>query len=343
MFLSCPLCDSWFNPSPLFNHEVHQRHETKPRNRVPIRGPRPGGPSDGSPARQRWVPSPHENQPQRGDRSPFLRDRQQSLAASNVFAERQTHALFPFASSRLRVRASGLNLTSVAAKITESRKRTLFPSDEAAEPTHPRRTLSPTGNPSPHASLSGSASASVSKTHGEEPGSIPIHLGTFGPSQAVAPGPKGRQTVAQRVSAGFRPPMKTSPAGATDSPLLHTPDSHSPLGRIPHARFAQAAKTPRQAWNEIRSSSHLLCVSASLRESFFGIPLRVFASSRETLSPQSPEHGCKNHGPSQRDTVPIRGNRLPQTLVRTPPHDPHGMPLPSPQIASSQNPNRRDD
>ena len=69
MFVSCPLCGWWLNPSPLFNHEVHQRHETKPRNPVPIRGPRPGGPSDGSPARERWVPSPHEDQPRRGDRT----------------------------------------------------------------------------------------------------------------------------------------------------------------------------------------------------------------------------------------------------------------------------------
>jgi len=70
MFFSSPLCGSWFNPSPLFNHEVHQRHETKPRNPVPRRGPRPGGATDGRPARERWVPSPHEDQPRRGDRTP---------------------------------------------------------------------------------------------------------------------------------------------------------------------------------------------------------------------------------------------------------------------------------
>ena len=81
MFFSCPLCGSWFKPSPLFNHEVHQRHETKPRNPEPIRGPRPGGPSDGSPARQRWVPSPHENQPQRGDRFPAASPTGQPLPA----------------------------------------------------------------------------------------------------------------------------------------------------------------------------------------------------------------------------------------------------------------------
>jgi hypothetical protein len=74
--------------------------------------------------------------------------------------------------------------------------------------------------------------------------------------------------------------MKTSPGGATDSPLLQIPDSNSPLGWIPHARFAQDAKTPRQARNGIRSSplaplapfaSLRLCVSQSgpPRDSWF--------------------------------------------------------------------------
>jgi hypothetical protein len=70
ILVSCPLCASWFNPLLLLNHEVHQRHESDPRNPGPSRAPRPGGPSDDSPARERWVPSPHENQPQRGDRYP---------------------------------------------------------------------------------------------------------------------------------------------------------------------------------------------------------------------------------------------------------------------------------
>jgi hypothetical protein len=115
----------------------------------------------------------------------------------------------PFPPSRLRANPSGLNHRRMAAKITESRKRTLFSSDEAAEPIRPRRTMNPPGKPSHHAS--GSASASVSKTHGEEPGSIPIHLGNFGSPRAVPPGPEGRQTVAQRVSAGFRHHVSTSP------------------------------------------------------------------------------------------------------------------------------------
>jgi len=51
MFFSSPLCGSWFNPSPLFNHEVHQRHETKPRNPVPRRGPSPGGATEPLPVR----------------------------------------------------------------------------------------------------------------------------------------------------------------------------------------------------------------------------------------------------------------------------------------------------
>ena len=60
-FVSCPLCASWFNPPPSFNHEAHQRHEPDPRNPGPSRGPRPGGPKDDNPSRECWVPSPHEH------------------------------------------------------------------------------------------------------------------------------------------------------------------------------------------------------------------------------------------------------------------------------------------
>ena len=147
--------------------------------------------------------------------------------------------------------------------------------------------MSPHGNPSHQASVSGSASASVSKTHGEEPGSIPIQLGDFGCSQAVPPGPEGRQMIAQRVSAGFCPPMKASPGGATDPPSSATANSHSPPA-------TSSPRNPRP------------------------LPLRVFASSRETLWPQSREDGRKNHRKSQKDTVPIRRSRLPRTLVMPP-------------------------
>jgi hypothetical protein len=89
------------------------------------------------------------------------------------------------------------------------------------DPTRPPRTSHPPSNPSPQVSVSGSASASVSKTHREEPDSIPIHLGSFGSSQAVAPSPEGRQTIAQRVSAGFRPHMHTQPRQGGQNPFAH--------------------------------------------------------------------------------------------------------------------------
>ena len=82
-----------------------------------------------------------------------IEDRQ-SIAAKNPFRR----------GSVLRVRPFGLNPERMAAKITEGRNRTLFPTDEAVGPTRPRRTMSPPGKPSPHASVSGSASESVSKT-----------------------------------------------------------------------------------------------------------------------------------------------------------------------------------
>ncbi len=39
--------------------------------RWPSRGPRPGGPADDSPARERWVSSPVNNQPRPGRQNPF--------------------------------------------------------------------------------------------------------------------------------------------------------------------------------------------------------------------------------------------------------------------------------
>jgi hypothetical protein len=55
------LCALRGSPPPLFDHEEHQRHESEPRNPGPSRGFRPGGPSENSPARERWVPPPHEH------------------------------------------------------------------------------------------------------------------------------------------------------------------------------------------------------------------------------------------------------------------------------------------
>jgi hypothetical protein len=46
------------------------------------------------------------------------------------------------------------------------------------------------------------------------------------PASGTPTGPEGRQTVAQRVSAGFRPHMKTSPGGATE-PLPSHEHRHS--------------------------------------------------------------------------------------------------------------------
>jgi hypothetical protein len=87
--------------------------------------------------------------------------------------------------------------------------------------------------------------------------------------EATASGPEGRQKVAQRVSAGFRPTLETSPGRGDRSPdvslrLAHRTGLLRPE-RIPHARFAQDAKTPRQPWNGIHSSSFppwRLCVFA---------------------------------------------------------------------------------
>jgi hypothetical protein len=103
-------------------------------------------------------------------------------------------------SSRLRVRPFGLKSRRMAAKITKRRKRTLIPSDEAAFLEHSPRRQKIT-SPSRHC------------------------------PQAVTPGPEGRQTVAQRVSAGFRPPMKTQPQRGDRSPLPARLPTFGPVSR----------------------------------------------------------------------------------------------------------------
>jgi hypothetical protein len=119
------------------------------------------------------------------------------------------------------LRLCGLNHRRLAAKITESRKRTLFPSDEAAEPIRPRRTVSPPDKPSHHASVSGS----VSRAHGEEPGSITrsrkgreegwdsarCQPDVSTCALAAATGAEHRQTIAHGVSRGLRSQIGSSP------------------------------------------------------------------------------------------------------------------------------------
>jgi hypothetical protein len=93
------------------------------------------------------------------------------------------------------------------------------------------------GDASPHASVSGSGSESVSTTHREEPGPDPMHLGSLAPSRGVAPGPEGRQMIAQRVSAGFRPRMVSQPQRGDRNPfpcpLLPVTHSHAETPRPP--------------------------------------------------------------------------------------------------------------
>jgi len=67
--------------------------------------------------------------------------------------------------------------------------------------------------------------------------------------QAVASGPEGRQTIAQRVSAGFRPPMKTQPQRGDRSPSRATANIRSllqnPTPRNTKRISRKASKPPR--------------------------------------------------------------------------------------------------
>ena len=113
----------------------------------------------------------------------------------------------------------GLNHRRIAAKITESRKRTLFPSDAAAEQTRPRRTMNPPSKSSPNESES--ASASVSKTHGKEPDTIPIHLRSFGSPQSRGSRPAGPSDDSPARERWVPSPRKISPGRGDRSPPPH--------------------------------------------------------------------------------------------------------------------------
>jgi hypothetical protein len=97
-------------------------------------------------------------------------------------------------------------------------------------------------------------------------------------------GAEHRQTVAHGVSRGFASNCETSPGRGDRFPaapshhpfplrrrrcslwMLHAPAPGCPTGMIPHARFAQDAKTPRQEADSIWPplfASWRLCVSHS--------------------------------------------------------------------------------
>jgi hypothetical protein len=86
-------------------------------------------------------------------------------------------------------------------------------------------------------------------------------------AQAVAPGPEGRQMIAQRVSAGFRPPMNTQPQRGDRFPA----SSHS----------GQQLPARTDSSRPLRSRRKDAKRGKEWHPVFVPSPLRVFASSRE--------------------------------------------------------------
>jgi hypothetical protein len=112
----------------------------------------------------------------------------------------------------------------------------------------------------------------------------------------VAPGPEGRQILAQRVSAGFRPHMKTQPRRGDRSPSHTSTTIRSCLQSPEMPRNAKrtsrkASKPPRHPSSPIRKSpdstgskstrSHFTTDVFAERQTHRPGLLRVFASSRE--------------------------------------------------------------
>jgi len=173
----------------------------------------------------------------------------------------------------------------LAARTTENRKRTLFPSDEAAEPTRPRQTMNPPGKPSSPASVSASVSASGSRDGREESASVPMHLRSFG-SQAVVPCPEGRQGVAQRVSGGLRSPIEIQPQRGDRPPPPDERHHSLAFSRIqgPRTQGGQAAKPRSRQGIRLRRQTHLTAI------------FRVFASANElcTRALSSEPQDCRS-------------------------------------------------
>ncbi len=195
---SGPPRDSWFHPSQLTSEQVHHRHETY-SNGIPPTAPfassrlrvSPFGPIPGAwPQKSQKVAKGHCSHPtcRRTDTPPADDEPARQTLASRV----------------------GIGI-GIGIGIENSRRRT------GSDPDTPRQLR-------------------VFPSRGPRPG-----------------GPSDDSPARERWVPS--PHDHAAPARATDSPLLHTPNSNSPLGRIPHARFAQDAKTPRQARNGIQSSS----------------------------------------------------------------------------------------
>jgi hypothetical protein len=113
-------------------------------------------------------------------------------------------------------------------------------------------------------------------------------------------GAEHRQTIAHGTAVGLRPTRKQAPAGATERPPHRCPDLPPPCRGSPPRRPAPTRNPP---------SHDLLPI----------LPLRVFASSRETVGCPPHEDGRKNHKKSQWGTLPLGGPPHPAIKSRRPP------------------------
>jgi hypothetical protein len=161
--------------------------------------------------------------------------------------------------------------------------------------------------------------------------------------QAVAPGPEGRQTIAQRVSAGFRPPMNTKPRRGDRFPA----SSHTGQ-QLPARTDSSRPLRSRRKEFTVHSFQFPVSHAAQRRQDRKASGFRPFPPSRlrvrpSGLNPKSmaakiTESRIRPLFPSD-ETAFLQRSHTRQTT----PRDRHGTCCLRPKKASGQNPNARHD
>ena len=119
--------------------------------------------------------------------------------------------------------------------------------------------------------------------------------------------------IAQRVSAGFRPPMKTQPRMGRQIPSPY--ERQYPIASPEPGNAPEHEADKPQSLEAAKVS--VIAILESLCFHRFEIRPVCFASSCETLGPQSEEDGRKNRKKTQKDAVPIRPSSPPRTIAKT--------------------------
>ena len=130
-------------------------------------------------------------------------------------------------------------------------------------------------------------------------------------TQSVAPGPEGRQKIAQRVSAGFRPPMHSQPRQGRQIPRFFTHRTATP--RSDGFLTPASLKTQRRQDRRVMASGLRPYPFASLR-----LCVRPFGLNHRRMAAKITKRRKRKLFPSNKTAFLQRSHTR-----QTPPHDPH--------------------